>query len=864
MFKPLVLLAALVPAAAAATSANLQLMRDRASYPVTSAQVMTDSSRVLTIEQVRARESSGKVAWQTTTRFNFGYSAARHWIKLKVANQDAASDWMVELGYPLIQGVELHEFVDGKEVAGFKTGRLLPFNSRPIAYHNFLFPVSIPKGKTAEIYVMAESNGTVFVPLSLSTKDAPLAKSIRKTTAIGLYGGVILAMVLYNLFLLFAVRDRNYLFYIGYAATFCLLMMSLNGISYQYLWPDWPTWNKVSVPVLVGVSYLFLALFTKSFLETRTLAPRLNLAVNAVIAGAVYLILGGFLHYGLFVNRFTSLFIAAAPFVLLPISALCLRRGSPVAIYYLLAFGCFFLGSGTHALRDMGWLPQNFATENGPYLGSAAEMLLLSLGLAARIKLLKDRLAKQSAVSAFASQVAHDIRSPLAALDVLEKDLSKLPEGKRVLLRGAVARIRDIANSLLAKEQEVRAAAGESGPTPAADERSSLELLSGLVDGILSEKRLQYRAKSGVTIEADFSGAYGLFASVPPSAFKRDLSNLINNAVEAAGEKGRVVVSLAERDGDALLTVADDGAGIPAEVLSRLGQRGVTHGKAGGQGLGIYRAKADAEAWGGSLDIRSESGKGTSVALRLPCARPPSWFVPALAVSPGATVVVLDDDASIHQVWDDRFDAPRATGGQADVRHLFNARELRSWVTSHPERARAALYLVDYELIGESETGLDLIEELSLVDRAILVTSRAEERGLIERCARLGVRLIPKGLAGSVPLKPTEEPKAPDAVLVDDDQLVHVTWQLAAEGQGRRLATYHSPERLLATVGTLPKETPIYLDSDLGNGVEGTRVARDLHDLGFRELYLATGRDRSALPRAPWIKRVVGKEPPWS
>lgn len=781
----LVAVAGLVQTAAAgAPPARLVLDRNNDVYRVASAQVLADPTNELTIEGLRAREKEGRAAWETATRFNFGYTTARRWLKLTVTNQSAmGDDWLLELGYPLIQGVEFHQFANGRHLAENRTGRLLPFGSRSIGYHDFLFPFSVPKGGVTELYVMAESNGTLFVPLSVSTKEALLAKSVRKTTGVGVYVGIILAMALYNLFLFFAFRDRNCLFYIVYAATFCLLLASLNGMTYQYLWPDWPAWNKVCVPVLVGISYLFLALFTKSFLETRRLTPRMDYGLNAVIAGALFLILGGAFSYGFFVNRFTSLFISAVPLVMIPISARCVQRGSHAAVYYLIAFGCFFIGSGTHAARDLGWLPQNFVTENGPYLGSAAEMLLLSLGLAARIKRLKedalkaeiqaakarrelaeskDRLAQQLAVSALASQVAHDIRSPLSALDVVEKDLSQLAESKRVMLRGAITRIRDIAHSLLAKDREIRAAINDPGVSEPPTEATSVELVSSLVDAIVSEKRLQYPAKSGLTIEADLSPAsYGLFARLDPVAFKRDLSNLINNAVEVVGEAGRVVVGLSAASGRVIVTVKDDGVGISPDLLPRLGQRGVTFGKAGGLGLGIHHAKSDAVVWGGELSIDSEPGKGATITISLPCSAPPGWFVPALELRPGKAVVILDDDASIHQVWQDRFQSLQAAAKGVIIRHFFRPSELRTWVVGHPKQARDALFLVDYELIGERQTGLDLIAGLELNARAILVTSRAEERPIVKKCSGLGVRIIPKSLAGFVPSSVSTDEEAP-------------------------------------------------------------------------------------------------------
>lgn len=58
--------------------------------------------------------------------------------------------------------------------------------------------------------------------------------------------------------------------------------------------------------------------------------------------------------------------------------------------------------------------------------------------------------------------------------------------------------------------------------------------------------------------------------------------------------------------------------------------------------------------------------------------------------------------------------------------------------------------------------------------------------------------------------------------------------------------------------------TPIYVDSKLGDGVIGEEFAKELHEQGFQNLYLATGRQPESLPPMPWIKEVDGKKAPWA
>lgn len=336
----------------------------------------------------------------------------------------------------------------------------------------------------------------------------------------------------------------------------------------------------------------------------------------------------------------------------------------------------------------------------------------------------KLEIALAEKMAAQARQVAHDIRSPVAALEVASADAANLPEETRLLIRSAVGRIHDIADSLLDRK---RALAPESKTAV------SPQLLADLIDPVIDEKRLQFRAHYLVKIELRLEeSARGLFAIVEPVEFKRLLSNLINNAVESFDERGgAVTVSLSARDGRALVTVQDNGKGIPPDILARLGRRGETHGKIGGTGLGLHHAQTSAESWGGKLELSSELGKGTAAALALP-----------LAV--------------------------------------------------RPERTRF------------------------------------------------------------------------DAVLIDDDPLSRATWKTAAARAGKSFRSFSSVGTFFDAAADIDRLTTVYIDSDLGDGVKGERESLKILDLGFGEIYLATGHPPEKFSSLGHLRGVVGKEAPWA
>ncbi|TBR21238.1 HAMP domain-containing histidine kinase [bacterium] len=472
-------------------------------------------------------------------------------------------------------------------------------------------------------------------------------------------------------------------------------------------------------------------------------------------------------------------------------------------------------------------------------------------------------VAVRKNLSELASQVAHDIRSPLVALDSIVGEASHIQEDKRLVVRSAVGRIRDIANTLLEKHRE--APAGEA--PEAAPDATSPSLLSSLIDPLITEKRVKFRPRIGVEIDAPWDAAsYGLFARVEPVEFKRAVSNLIDNAVEAIpeGRTGTVLVSVAAQADAILVRVKDDGRGIPADLLPRLGAKGESHGKPNGSGLGLYHAKTCAEAWGGRLEIVSKEGRGTTVAISLPQALPPAWFVSELVIDPGETVVILDDDSSIHQVWARRLGSLWVGAHRVQVRHFSTPAEIRAWVRQDTGRAGAALYLIDQELLGFSETGLSLAAELGIGERSVLVTSRYEEAGILDGCRKMGARMIPKGLAGLVPIRVTSGTRERwDAVLIDDDPIVRQIWTFAAESAGKRFLTFSSPAEFLREAERIGRASPIYIDEQLGEGVKGHEVSIRIHARGFSDITLATGREVAPAADLRYIKAVVGKEPPW-
>ncbi|MFO3612741.1 HAMP domain-containing sensor histidine kinase, partial [Legionella pneumophila serogroup 1] len=452
-----------------------------------------------------------------------------------------------------------------------------------------------------------------------------------------------------------------------------------------------------------------------------------------------------------------------------------------------------------------------------------------------------------------AELVAHDIRSPLAAINTALSDVTSIPENKRIMIRNAAKRINDIANNLLLQSKNNLLDCKSSEIYM----NNSPELIFVVLDNIVAEKRYEYYATK---IQINLLGSdhsYNCFSKIHPDSFKRVLSNLINNGIEAVNSNGSIIISLTCNTTHVEIIIEDNGCGIPPDILPKVTEQGFSFNKKTGAGFGLSYAKQYLEQINGSMHIHSEEKVGTKIHITLIRSNPPSWFCDSMNIRYGTNIVVLDDDISIHDAWNERF----SNISHVKMFHFYNAIDL---VQYKVDPKTPILYLVDYELLADIKNGLDVIEELNLNGKAILVTSCFEDIAIRNRCENIGVKIIPKSYVPYIKIIETPEKELINTVVfIDDDEMMRMTWIFAAEEAGQSISTYSSFDEFVNEINNYCKNTLIYIDSDLGNNVRGEDCAKLLFDKGFIDVHLATGHSRDRFRQVPWIKTIVGKEPPF-
>ncbi|MCK7466916.1 MAG: 7TM-DISM domain-containing protein, partial [Desulfosudis oleivorans] len=117
------------------------------------------------------------------------------------------------------------------------------------------------------------------MPAVLWNPQTFIEKNHDEQFVLGIYYGIVLAMLVYNLLLYLSIRDPIYLYYVSYISAFVLLQLTLNGLAFEYLWPTLPVWNGHALVLFLFVAILLATQFTRALLETRRVLPRTDRAM---------------------------------------------------------------------------------------------------------------------------------------------------------------------------------------------------------------------------------------------------------------------------------------------------------------------------------------------------------------------------------------------------------------------------------------------------------------------------------------------------------------------------------------------------------------------------------------------------------
>lgn len=380
------------------------------------------------------------------------------WTRFSILNKTGKDLW---LGIDnAVTDTILFYQVSGRSVTAAKmSGDKVSFNARDLASNKIFFRIlNDPQPQT--IYLRLNIRLPRQFPVYISNSNAFIETQGQGFFINGIFYGLLVVIVLYNLFVWFMVKDRSYVYYIFYILFTGLVLMHFDGITYAYLWPSHPSLNDHPA-ILSSVPMLFALAFAASFLGLRKNHPLLlrGLWILALwLAISCLISMAGYKFLAITISQAFS-FIAAIYFLVTGI--LVYRTGYTPARYFLASWTVLIAGLLIFLAKDMGWIPYNTFTANALKLGVAAEAVLIAFALADRINFYKrehnravnEKMHLQAELAGFTEH----LRQKNALIEKFRQDMSALEQqltGNTEAARERQADIEKLLQSIILTEED--------------------------------------------------------------------------------------------------------------------------------------------------------------------------------------------------------------------------------------------------------------------------------------------------------------------------------------------------------------------------------------------------------------------------
>ncbi len=571
----------------------------------TSLNVLEDETGMLTIQQILTQQFQSRFIRSNRKIPNIGITDAALWCKLKIIN-NTNEECYLELFDAAPDSITVYETTNSDSIKITYGGNYISFKKREINANNYIFRLTGRSDTEKTYYVrIKNSRGTQF------SASVGTLKGLHENQHVidfcqGIYFGIMLLMVLYNLCIYFSLHDKSYLYYVIYGTFMILMNACLTGYAFEYLWPDYPSFNRYEdlVTASLGISGI---VFAMSFLQTKKYYPQMHKVLvyySGVFVICILLVLTQYFLIATLIAEIGSLTLIIFFFIT---AVTLFKKGYKPAKFFLYAWSILLLCVCVYILKDFDLIPYNTLTIYSLQIGSSLEALLLSFALADKINISKkekwemqelhrtelfnNKLEIKQQTLQFIGREMHDNigqKLTLAAIYAQRIEFTNIDHGIILQLKGitkilndSLEELRDLSRSL-------------------ADTRFENYTLIQLLT--LEAKRINDTGICKVIIKVsdqDFT------MNVTSKNFLlRIIQEFIQNSLKHSGCK-KITVTLEHNETALMISVSDDGKGFDPESIKD-------------EGIGLNNMERRIKIIGGTFNLQSSSGKGTTMNLFIP------------------------------------------------------------------------------------------------------------------------------------------------------------------------------------------------------------------------------------------------------
>ena len=303
-------------------------------------------------------------------------------------------------------------------------GGISGIKNQSVDYRSFIYEISSQDIK----YIFLKLSGDMPIPVNtkLMSTTSFIEEVAKYKYASGIFYGFMVSLSLYNLFLFFSLREKAYLYYVFYVMSFILFQFTMNGLDLEYFGDSLNEWMLInSISISSCILYFFMILFSKEFLGTRKVLPRVNKVLNTMMV-LVFLpiIFIPFIEFKTLSDSVSMLGLIVC-FLLWYVGYRLMSKGLRIARFYVVAWSILLLTVIIQALSFLYIIPFHpMVFELIPEIGAALEVIFLSLALADKINAIK--WEREEAQRILNEELERIVSQRTKELELANADLEKL------------------------------------------------------------------------------------------------------------------------------------------------------------------------------------------------------------------------------------------------------------------------------------------------------------------------------------------------------------------------------------------------------------------------------------------------------